>query len=87
MHLLQNAPNRIAVIKAYMNQLIDITSWSGSKAAVIELNVKLLDDLRNYPDPSVIDFVASEKKRIQEIIDAARRDDEFLDRHSGERFE
>jgi hypothetical protein len=87
MRLLENAPNRIAVIKAYIDQLIDITSWSGSRAAVIELNVKLLDDLTNYPEQSVVDFVASEKERIQKIIEAERRNDDFLNRHRDERFE
>jgi hypothetical protein len=85
--LLERAPDKCAVLKEFVRQLIELSGWVGSLAATIETNVKILDDLLTYPDPAVIEFIARERVRIQEIIDTERRREEVYERHRDERFE
>jgi hypothetical protein len=87
LRVLENAPDRIAVLKEFVNQLVDITSWSGSRAAAMETNARLLDGLMGYPDTAVVDFVVHEKVRIRQMIESERHRERFFDRQRDERFE
>jgi hypothetical protein len=85
--LLENAPDKSAVLKEFVRQLIELSGWVGSLAATIETNVKILDELLTYPDPIVVEFIGRQKIRIQEIIEAERRRENAYERHRDERFE
>ncbi|OAI57595.1 hypothetical protein AYO50_01315 [Acidobacteria bacterium SCGC AG-212-P17] len=87
LQLLKDAPDRSAVLKEFVNQLVDIHSWSGSRAAVIEANAKLLDQLIDYPDSRVVDFLLDEKRRIHEVIESERTREDSFDKQRDERFE
>ena len=72
LHLLEKAPDRVEVLKQFARQF-EPMSWSGSRASIVESNAKLLDELEAYPDPAVVDFVAQEKVRLGQAIEAERR--------------
>jgi hypothetical protein len=87
LQLLRNAPDPTAVLKEFVNQLVDIHSWSGSRAAVIEANAKLLDLLVYHADSRVVDFLLGEKSRIHEIIELEKTRGDLFDKQRDERFE
>jgi hypothetical protein len=84
--LLKNAPDRVEVLRAFLLRLRPM-SWSGSRATVMESNLKLLDELEGFSDPIFKEFVAQEKVRFREEIDAERRKERITDRTRDERFE
>ena len=61
--------------------------WSGSLAAIIESNAKLLDEFATSPDPRVADFVASERVRLRKVVENERQRENADDRARDERFE
>ncbi len=86
LRLLEKAPNRIEVVKAFIRQFHP-SSWSGSRAAIVEHNSKLLDELETYPDAAVVRFVAAEKARLRLEVEDERRRENAEDRAMDERFE
>lgn len=85
--LLEKSPDRIAVLREFIRQLIEISGWVGSLSATLDVNVRILDELLTYPDPVVVEFIRREKVRIQEKIDTERRREQAYERHRDERFE
>lgn len=69
--LLDGAPDKIAVLKEFTAKFIP-TAWVGTRAAVIESNARLLDELAAYPDPLLTEFIAKEKVRLNEAIQAEK---------------
>ena len=49
------------MLREFIAQLIDTGGWGISHAATLEVNLKPLDELDAYPDPTVVEFVASRK--------------------------
>jgi hypothetical protein len=84
--LLDRAPDRVEVLKQFVCKFTP-SSWSGSRAEIIEQNAKLLDLIDQYPDPVVRQFVTQEKNRFAVHIKQARELDDQMDRHTDERFE
>lgn len=62
--LLARAPDRVAVAKKFLSKFSP-TSWSGSRAAIIERNLRLLDDLAEYDDPALNAFIAEMRPRFE----------------------
>jgi len=85
--LLEKAPDKIAVLREFIRQLIEIRGWAGSLAATLEVNVKILEELTSYPDPAVVDFIARERIRIEKLIETERQRENAHDRQRDERFE
>ena len=73
-------------VKRLVRQLRPM-SWSGSRAAILESNAKLLDQLLTYTDPAVVEFVTAEKARLAEEVERERRHETEHDRDADERFE
>jgi hypothetical protein len=84
--LMDKAPNRVEVLKTFMDKFVPI-SWVGSRTAIIESNMKLLDELSRYNDPALDAFIAEEKARLADAIKAAQTLDQFMNREPEERFE
>jgi hypothetical protein len=84
--LLDQAPDKIAVLKEFTKRFLPM-SWSGSRAALVEANAKLLDALDDYPDAALVAFVLTEKARLAAYIDAEKRSEALSDRAKDERFE
>jgi hypothetical protein len=87
--LLRNAPNQVDVLREFTAKFVPM-SWSGSRSAIIEVNVRLLDNLDEFvrdPDPAVRAFVAGERQRFQLEIEAAQEWERDRSRRRDERFE
>src|SRR5262249_38936453 len=84
--LLENCPDRIAVLKQFVLRLTPM-SWRGSRATVMECNVRLLDDLEAYSEEAVVKFVAGEKLRLAQAIEAEHQNETAWSRERDERFE
>ena len=84
--LLDRAPNRIHILKEYVTQFVP-RSWSGSAAAIMEVNVRLLDDIDAQKDPELMAFIMEERARFLQEIDVRRRSELTRDRIRDERFE
>jgi hypothetical protein len=73
--LLEKAPNRIAVLRKFTDRFIPRV-WKEPRAAAIEANARLLDNLP-VADPTVAEFVASEKARLAAAVNSARAMEPF----------
>jgi hypothetical protein len=84
---LEGAPDRIEVLKKFLDQL-DPVAWVGSfRASTVESNAKLLDDLAHYPDRIVVEFISAQKLRLAEAIKEYKHTDDLIERERDERFE
>lgn len=84
--LLDRAPDRVAVLKLFVGKFSP-TSWSGSRAAIVKSNARLLDELAGYPDPALVEFVEKEKTRLSQAIQAETQTEALIERERDERFE
>jgi hypothetical protein len=65
--LLELAPDRVAVLRKYLEQFGPM-EWTTSYRAVVESSAKLLDQFSDYPDPRIREFVANEKERLANVV-------------------
>jgi len=86
LRLLENAPDRVEVLKRFVLQIKSAGGW-GSRAAIVQANAKLLDRLEQYPDPAVTALMAEEKVRLDQYIKRERRSEAASDRKRSDRFE
>jgi hypothetical protein len=86
LRLLGRAPNQLEVLKQFVRQFTPRGVWSGSLASILEANARLLDVLDDV-EPAARQFIAQERLRLGEIIDAERRRETRQDRVMDERFE
>jgi hypothetical protein len=84
--LLDNAPDRVEMVRRFVRQFTPM-SWWGSRTSIMETNSTLLDDLGEYRDPAVREFVAQEKIRLAEKINTEKRNEYMMQRNQDERFE
>ena len=83
--LLVGAPNPEKVLATFIARF-QPTSWSGSRAAIIEANSRLLDSISSLL-PSLEPVVIAAKAEIAEAVSAERRRETARDRNDDERFE
>lgn len=84
--LLDRAPDRVSVLKRFVDQFIPASSV-GSQAAILENNRRLLDDLAGYPDKTIAEFIAGQRTRIAEVIKTHVDIENVMQRDRDERFE
>ena len=84
--LLDRAPGRVAVLRKFTEKFVP-SGWTGSLAATIGSNMKLLDDLTAYPDPALVEFIAQERVRLTGVINAERQTEVVFQRETDDRFE
>jgi hypothetical protein len=84
--VLERAPNRIAVLKQFVRRFSP-SSWSGSRAAIIEERAQLLRQFEQYPDAAVGEFIANEQRHLEEGIERERQWENQQDKARHERFE
>jgi hypothetical protein len=82
--LLRNAPEPTEVLKLYTDQFYP-RSWSGSQAAVMEANVKLLDDI--HGDVTLETLAEQERHRLNLEIAQIRKSERARYSLRDERFE
>jgi len=84
--LLDKAPDRVEVLKNLIRQFSPV-GWTGSRASIVELNAKLLDDLASYPDSALAEFISQEKTRHAQAVQVERQTEALFERARDERFE
>lgn len=84
--LLDRAPDRVAVIKEFIRQFSPM-SWSGSRVGIWESNARLLDELAEYPDAELVEFIAKQKVKLAEAIKMERQEETISEKERDERFE
>lgn len=84
--LLRNAPNKLEILKKFLVRFVP-NSWSGSRAAIIESNMQLLDDLKEFEVGDFAQYISQEKIRLKKYIEQERKSELERDRFSDERFE
>jgi hypothetical protein len=86
LQLLKHAPDRGLVLKELIAQFTPM-SWSGSLAAALESNLRLLDDLENYPDPKLAPAISQNKIELSRMIERERLWEAEQEKQRDERFE
>jgi hypothetical protein len=76
----------IEVLKKFMTQFSP-TAWTGSRATIVESNVRLLDELERYPDWELQEFIVTQKLRFKEVVEAEHAIERLLYQDRDERFE
>jgi hypothetical protein len=84
--VLDKAPDRVAALKQLVRRFRPMT-WSGSRAAVMETRLPLLDHLELHADAAVAAFAKAEGKRLKKEIDQERERETKDDKANDERFE
>ncbi|SDD40684.1 hypothetical protein [Paraburkholderia lycopersici] len=84
--LFEHAPDCRLVLAAFIDRFSP-TSWSGSRAVLIEANARLLDTLDGRVPPGVMSFVEQNRRRLSHLIEEERKQELDRARISDERFE
>jgi hypothetical protein len=84
--LLANAPDPISVLAVFVERF-EPMSWSGSRAALIEANARLLDSLGSEMNAELMAFVAQAKDELARQVARERQRETEEDRARDERFE
>jgi hypothetical protein len=84
--LLDRAPDRIEILKRYINHFRPM-SWTGSQATAWEANARLLDTLEGYEDLALATFARSERQRLKIALNELRQKELEAEKHENERFE
>ncbi|MGE4580469.1 MAG: hypothetical protein AB7F21_13145 [Desulfuromonadales bacterium] len=84
--LLVNAPDPRGVLSVLIKRFYPMI-WTGSRAALIEANAKLLDDLKAFLPVEIMPFVIDAKSKLAEEIAGERQWETKHDRTRDERFE
>lgn len=84
--LLAHAPDPRCVLAVFVERFRPM-SWSGSRAALIEANARLLDNLEEETMTQSISLVAEAKTQLAQEVDRERARETAEDRARDERFE
>lgn len=84
--LLSHAPDPRAILPVLIERFRPM-SWSGSRAAVMEANAQLLDNLEPLVPPAIMPFVAEAKAQFAQEVARERQQETEQDRERDERFE
>lgn len=84
--LLANAPDFRSVLTVLIKRFRPM-SWSGSRAALMETNARLLDSLDSIVPSSLIPFVTGAKANIAQDVERERQWETGKDQDRDERFE
>ncbi|WP_323768530.1 hypothetical protein [Antarctobacter sp.] len=83
---LEAAPRPEEVIEAYLQHLAPM-SWSGSRAAIMERRLAVIESLQDHPAPEVGHTISRLAPDIRARIDRIRRAEQEEDRERDQRFE
>jgi len=83
---LERAPNKIEVLKPYINHF-EPMSWSGSRSATWEANVRLLDHFENHSDIDLAAFARLRRDELRRLLDDLKRQELDSEKRENERFE
>jgi hypothetical protein len=84
--LLASAPDPRSVLAVLIERFRPM-SWSGSRAALMEANARLLDSLESHVPSGLMSFVTEAKTQLAQEIARERQRETEQDRARDERFE
>jgi len=84
--LLERAPNKVEVLKLYINHF-EPMSWSGSRSAAWEANARLLDHFENHSDVELAAYARLRRDELRLLLDDLRRQELNSEKRENERFE
>jgi hypothetical protein len=84
--MLKRAPDVLAVLKQFVGRFSP-TSWMGSRAAIVEARLPLLDQLDELVDVSISEFIREARAELVEDIARSRKWETERDSERDERFE
>jgi hypothetical protein len=84
--MLKRAPEPLAVLKTFVRRFSP-TTWSGSRAAIIESRLGLLDRLGELKNASLEDYATGIRPQIVDDIARTRKSEDERDSARDERFE
>ncbi len=84
--LLEKAPDRVEVMGKFLAEFSPLR-WTGSRASIVEKNAKLLEDLGDYDDPALAEFIARAKAKLAHSVLAERQEEMQRQWEIDERFE
>jgi hypothetical protein len=84
--MLRRAPDPLAVLKYFVGRFSP-TSWMGSRAAIVESRLPLLDQLGELRDASTIEFIRQARAELVQDITRSRKWETERDSDRDERFE
>lgn len=84
--LIRHAPDRKRVLAVLIKRFAPM-SWSGSRAALIEANARLLDSLDSDDLSGVMSFVTEAKAQLAQMVARERESETKHDQARDERFE
>ena len=76
----------IAVLEVFVHRFSP-QSWSGSRAAIVELRIRLLDSLETHSNPAIANFVKEKRPQLEEEVARERKWETRRDQERDERFE
>jgi hypothetical protein len=86
MEMLKRAPDPLAILEAFVRRFSP-RSWSGSRAAIIESRLVLLDRLSELKNASFADYVTQIRPQLVDAIARERKCENERDSARDERFE
>jgi len=86
LEMLRRAPDPLTVLETFAGRFRPM-SWSGSRAAIIESRLRLLDGLGILNNPSLEDYATKTRSQLVEEITKEREREDERDRAQDERFE
>jgi hypothetical protein len=86
MEMLKRAPDPLAVLERFVGRFSP-TSWSGSRAAIIESRLGLLDRLGDLKNASLVEYVSRIRPQLVDEIARMRKWENERDSARDERFE
>jgi hypothetical protein len=84
--LLEHAPNKVDVLQHYIGHF-EPMSWSGSRSATWEANVRLLDHFENHSDIDLAAFARLRQDELRRLLDDLKRQELDSEKRENERFE
>ena len=69
LRLINNSPDPVTVLNEFKSQFRP-TSWSGSRAAIMQKRLNLLSDLKNHENNSVSGWAYKEERQFQQEIES-----------------
>jgi hypothetical protein len=70
--VLEQPPDRVQALRTFIRQF-SLPGWDVSRAAEVQSNLRLLDEMAAYSDPGLVEFAGKEKARLSQAIAAARQ--------------
>lgn len=86
LEMIKRAPEPVAVLKTFVSRFSP-TSWSGSRAAIVESRLPLLDQLGSVKNSGIAEFVAQARSQVVEEVTRMREWENERDSARDERFE